>query len=562
MQGEQTAGLGTCGGIETHIQQQTAPCLLRLTLPLWCGRVRGRIESLPLARVAATVAIVLAVSALVVTTYIAYDVLEAMPHVQDDVAYLFQARTFALGRVYVPSPPLPRFFESEFIINADGKWFSKYPPGWPLLLSLGVRAGVPWLVNPILAALSLGLIYLIGREVYGRRIALLATLLGLSSPFFLFMSGSMMAHPATLFYLWLFALCFIYSHRVARLTSCLVFALGAGFFFGMAFITRQLTALGVALPFGVWALATIVRQRQRALARYALMALGAAIPLAFFLWYNAVLTGNSFETPFSLERPWDRLGFGPGIGVLLNYTPNDALRNAGYNFSELTLHLFGWPPFLTLVFAAIPFLRRTRRGADYLFLGSFVGLVGAYLFYWADGVMYGPRYYYEALPALLLLTARGVQETYRWLGACLGRNRARRDGDVPPSDAQPTRSGHRIAALVVTALLIGLLGYNLRVYLPSQFQAHRGYNYMSREPLKAVAAANLHHALVFVQVEPEWQWWQYGALFIANSPLLEDDVIFVRHLGVRDQELMARFPGWRYYLMRGLELREITDARF
>ena len=124
--------------------------------------------------------------------------LEGIPHVQDDVAYLWQAKVFALGRAWVPAPPSTDFFAQGFILITDGRWFAKYPPGWPLLLVPGLWAGLPWLINPLCAGASLALIYATGRRIYGAAAGAAAAGLGLLSPFLLFMSGSYMAHPATM----------------------------------------------------------------------------------------------------------------------------------------------------------------------------------------------------------------------------------------------------------------------------------------------------------------------------------------------------------------------------
>ena len=37
-----------------------------------------------------------------------------------------------------------------------------------------------------------------------------------------------------------------------------------------------------------------------------------------------------------------------------------------------------------------------------------LAVAGGYVAYWASGIAYGPRYFYAALPALVILTARGV----------------------------------------------------------------------------------------------------------------------------------------------------------
>src|SRR3712207_7964938 len=53
----------------------------------------------------------------------------------------------------------PEFFAIPFIMTRDGLWFGKYPPGYPPVLALGVLVDRPWLVNPTLAALAVGLVF-------------------------------------------------------------------------------------------------------------------------------------------------------------------------------------------------------------------------------------------------------------------------------------------------------------------------------------------------------------------------------------------------------------------
>src|SRR5436190_3874020 len=86
---------------------------------------------------------------------VAWGVFEAMPHLEDEHANLFQADVFAAGRVTVDVPRHPDSFFIPFVINADGKRFGKYPPGYPLLLSLGAAVGQPWLVNALASALGM-----------------------------------------------------------------------------------------------------------------------------------------------------------------------------------------------------------------------------------------------------------------------------------------------------------------------------------------------------------------------------------------------------------------------
>ena len=64
-------------------------------------------------------------------------VLQDQPIADDEMTYLFIARTLLRGHVVNPLPDQPDFFRNQFIVmNQDG-WFGKYPIGHPLLLAVG-----------------------------------------------------------------------------------------------------------------------------------------------------------------------------------------------------------------------------------------------------------------------------------------------------------------------------------------------------------------------------------------------------------------------------------------
>lgn len=465
------------------------------------------------------------------TAVIASLLLQRIPHVQDSVAYLFQAKTLVMGRLSVPAPKLASFFVEDFIPMHNGQWFGKYPPGWPVLLTIGVLFHSPWLVNPLLTAADLVLIYLIGREVYGGSIGLLGSLLALTSPFVLFLGGSFMAHTATLFYLGGFAYLLIRWVRGVEgdgpMPSGWTLLVPAGFLLGMGFLTRQLDAIAFALPFAGLALSRPVRRRLRAVGWLVAGAIGPGVCL---LLYNRALTGSPLISPYSLWWPFDRPGFGPDVGIG-GFTPAQGLWNMGHSLQLLSVHLFGWPFYLTLAPALIPFVAGRANRWDALFGLSALSVMAAYLFYWTSGMMYGPRYYFTAVPWFALLTARGLQELSRWVLRLPGG--LRRD---------------RLAALIVPGmLLVGLLVYNLSVYLPAQIPVFKGYNYTSAASLDTVRRAGIHHALVFVVTDPPGGWWDYGSVFAANSPLLDGDVVYARDQGAADTSLMRLYPGRRYY---------------
>lgn len=534
--------------------------LMREVLRAWLvglGCIAAGAALLPLARLvpgpsdwlappgaALLTATLLAVGCLVATGWIASDVLERIPHVQDSVAYLFQAKTFALGRLSVPLPPVPEAFDHEFILQRDGAWFSKYPPGHPVILALGAMLGHPWLVAPFEGAATILALYGLGRVLFGGGTGLLASVLLLSSPFFLFMSGSMMSHPTGLLLTTVGLLLVAWSSRSERSWPPLL----AGIAFGWLFASRQLTGLAVAVPASLWLLAARLRQGRCAGPVLVLLVLGWSWPALALLAYNRALTGNPWLNPFELWWSFDRVGFGPSVGMHGGHDLARGLWNTFLNLTALERDLYGWPVYLTLAFAVLPFVTGRARGGDWLAAGVTVSLMAAYVAYWADGLMFGPRYFYEASSALALLTARGLlvaAEVSSGVGRSLLRRRA-----TPAS------------APFFTAVLVLLVGGNLAVNLPQQVELHRGYNYVDGHRLAIVREAGIHRALVFVPTSDPLAWWEYGSVFSANDPLLQADVIYARDLGpVVNRRTMEAFPERTPYRLDNNRLVRLTPPR-
>ena len=165
-----------------------------------------------------------------------------------------------------------------------------------------------------------------------------AAALGGASPFLLFMSGSYMAHPATMLATAGALYAFVRAQQAAsaqrdtapgaqrggqgrrRLAPGGGWFLASGLCLGWCFISREATALGVAIPFVAWAIietATSMRDWRaggRSLARYGLMALGALPPLALLAAVDQAQQGSPLRLAQELVGAYNRLGFGPGVG--------------------------------------------------------------------------------------------------------------------------------------------------------------------------------------------------------------------------------------------------------
>ena len=462
------------------------------------------------------------------TAAVSYFAFERLPHLEDEVAYLFQAKTLAMGRLTVDSPALPDSFWTPFVLDYRGQRFGKYPPGWPAVLALGERftAGRgSWLVNPVLSAIALYLVYRLGRSLYDDRTGLLAAALGLTSPLFLVLGGSYLSHLVSLVWLLLFSLWFVWTAQ-GRSRG---YAAGAGLALGMVFLTRSLTAVAFAMPFALYSLVQIVRRRQPHWPNYLLVALTGGLMAALLPAYQWAVTGDPWLNPYTLWWPYDRIGFGPGIGAMPGgHSPFYAWVNFRQDMSRAATDVLGWPA-LSWIPLLLGLALPPRRKRDWALLAPFASLVVAYLLYWigSPSRLWGPRYYFEGFAGLWLLAAAGLLKTWDWAGA-----------------------RKRWARPVLAGVLVVLVVASLAANVSGRMAEARGFYGITRSQFDPIEEAGLHNALVIVYAE---RWLEYGALLSGMSPTLDDDVIYARGSGSEaDAAVIAAFPDRTvYYLHQG-----------
>jgi hypothetical protein len=466
---------------------------------------------------------------LVVSASMAWFVFEGVPHIDDSVAYLFQAKTFALGRLSVLPPVDTASFEVPHLVVTDHAWFSKYFPGWPALLSLGVAGRVAWLVNPLLAAATVLLAHALLRRVYDRGVANVGSALMGVSPWLLTSSGEMMSHPAALFF-GVLALLAIERQRDRRIGW---WAILAGLALGMLYLVRppDAAALGVVAALWAWG----VWGRRLSIASLATVAAVAIAVAAVSLPYNAALTGDPFMPP---HRYWsianfgpnvDVFGFGPNIGIpqwrdhdpLPGHGPVDVALNTNRNLFLLSTELFGWGTgSLWLLLLGIA-LKRRWRGTDGLMLGIVAAVGLLHMAYWyPGGPDFGPRFWYLMLVPLAVFTAHGAAE----LGTHLSRATGARYG------------GGTVGAVMVvaslTAVLAGLPWRAAKKY-------HR-YREIGADVRSLASGSQWSNALVFVHSNRH----DYQAAFNFQSPTLEGEgPIFAFDVGPQHRnEVLRHYP--------------------
>ncbi|MEO8367659.1 MAG: glycosyltransferase family 39 protein [Candidatus Solibacter sp.] len=466
-----------------------------------------------------------------------------VPHVPDEVSYLFQAKYFSLGRLYLPQPPDAAAFEVGQVFADGQKWFGYGFPGWPATLALGIRLGIPGLMNPLLAGFTILLAHRLVTSLYNSRIAHAVVLLLSVSPWFLFMSSSFMTHSLSL----VLSLGGLLSIERQRNSRSLGWSIVAGLCLGAMVLTRPLEGVVIGLVMGFWAIG-LGGERLR-LPALAIMAVVSILLGSLILPYNRLLTGSPLRTA---QQVWtdatfypgsDRLGFGADIGnwgwYHLDPFPGHGLRdvlvNIHQNLFMSNFDLFGWGCGSMLFFGIGLFLQRHLK-ADRFLLSIGVAVVAAQSCYWfGGGPDYGPRYWYQLMIPFIVLSVRGMEELQK---KCL-RNGAR----LKPQ---------HIALFAVFATLVAAV-----TIVPWRITA-RYHNFRRVTPVIRNLAKqyNFGKALIFVGGDPD----DYPSAFVYNPPSFDSDgPSYVRDRGPASREVLHRhFPDRAMWFVR----RAGTEDRF
>jgi hypothetical protein len=460
-------------------------------------------------------------------------IFEHMPHLEDEFAYLWQARTMAEGELTLPTPEFPKSFLVPFVVDNQGQRFGKYPPGWPATLSLGVRMGIENWVNPFLAGLAAWLTYQLGKRTLGEKPAFLGMLLLSTSPLFLIQAGSLLSHIWSLVLATGFLLSWIDSLDLENIRLGWLSSLAGGFCLGTLALTRPLTAAAFALPFAIQGVILLVQGPGWKRNRILLIGGIALVSLGIFLLWQYAVTGSFFTNPYTLWWPYDKYGFGEGFGVTVNgHSLLQGWRNTSYSLRVAASDLFGWV-WISWVFLPFGFWATRKKPLSYYFLGVTGSLVIVYLGYWVSSWLLGSRYYFEALPGLALLTAAGIF----WM---IGENQP---------EITKRSFINRLRTIAVPVIVMLLIFSNLYFYLPARLGGLQGLYGIERDDLEVFSSPEVEAyfpALVIVDTE---RWMPYGSTLVLESPTLDSDLIFAWSIGPQtDAKLVDYYQGERNIL--------------
>jgi hypothetical protein len=360
-------------------------------------------------------AIVAAIWVTLIGIVLSIFVYERHPHVNDEVAYLYQARILAQGALTIEAPPVPKAFDVYLLEYTNGRMFVVPPPGWPALLAIGVLLKIPWLVNPLLAGVNILLAYFVLTHLYNRAIARLSILLLCVSPWYLFMSMNFMTHH------WTTACALICTAGViqARRTNQAGWAFLSGIFLGIQSLIRPVDALILGVLVGIWSIG--FGGRRLKLASLFAFAIGTILTGSLIFPYNRYFTGDALTYPINVYnealfgKNANAYGFGKDHGMgwpldpLPGHGPVAALINAQLNTSQINIELFGWSTGC-LWFIVLLILCRGGQRRDFTPIAVLVAVFTGYFFYYfSGGPDFGARYWFMMIIPLAALTARGIQ---------------------------------------------------------------------------------------------------------------------------------------------------------
>ncbi len=346
---------------------------------------------------------------LALEAFIALVVFRGHPYSQDEYNYVFQAGIFAAGKLWLAVEPWKYAYATSYMVVDNGHLFSKYPPGFAALLSLGTRMGAQLFVNPLLSVCSVLLIYVTARARFGAQVALVTALLVATNSYFLGYGASYFAQPLSLclsaLALWL-VMRYFDSGRLAGLAQ-------AGAVAGLTFWVRPLDGFCLMLALGV---ATLSRAPMQMVRQAVAMALPFGLCVLGLFWFNWMLADcfcvasyPIWDREFKLEQP-------QATGVLSYLAATGAFY--WHNMVDYMAPLFAnkllayaGPGFIGLV--ALGVYAGVGRVGVFCMAHIFC-MVALYNFHPSLGFsLYGARYWYPCMAGFAFLAAGGVQ----WLGA-------------------------------------------------------------------------------------------------------------------------------------------------
>ena len=433
------------------------------------------------------------------------------PLAMDEYAAYFQSRVFAAGQLHGRFPAaqldwlIPRGFQNYFlnVSRATGSVAEAYWPGFALLLTPFMWAGMPWLCNPVISALTLLVIHRLALELFhNREAAGFALLLTIASPV-IFASGiSYYSMPAHLLANSVFALLLVHP-TVQRVVA-------AGVVGSLALaLHNPVPHMLFAVPWLVW-LATRqggVRLLAALIAGY--LPLVALLGLGWFL-FSGHLLREGLVSVAGPAAPLHRLQH-----MLEIFSLPDATVVLARLIGIAKTWVWAVPGLMIL--AAAGAVRCRQDALCRLFTASALLTLLGYFFVPVDqGHGWGYRYFHSAWMALPLLAT----------GALFRPARIRREASSH-SLFEEGETKSFVATCMLFTLVFGV-----------GFRAWQMEDFMARDVSQVPQYTGTERRIVIVEGRHSF----YGGDLVQNDPWLRlNEIRMYSHGAAADERMMAQY---------------------
>jgi hypothetical protein len=449
----------------------------------------------------------LVASAALVPIIVACGVLDRFPNSGDEYAYLFQAEQFAKGHLWAKAPPLGDSFVAYRTWIVGDKWLSQYPPGWPLVLATAIVAGIPtWSVNAVLGAGGVASLVSPLWHFKDRAVLFAGAALYLLTAFYILNAASLFSHTLSALLILLVCLaCLWYQRdrRVVALVTC-------GALLGLIGLTRYFSLVLLFPALAYW---LFVENRSGRLRVIVVLILAALPFLACLMAYQYWVTGSPLRDTYSLitADPDD---------VTLSLKPHAVIYGAQltvYRLAELSV----WASPLLLPAYLFCFWSKAKSRSLAFYDLIFPCFILGYVFFPdLGGNRYGPRYYFDAFPLMIVTIVSSTSQLALFA------------------------KGLNLRVLAINAIAISAV--YLLSSLPFAFKDYHAQVVRRQEPYRLAAARQLENAIVVIE-SPSARGLE-GDDLARNDPDLETPVLYARSEASMS-ELRRRFPNrsiWLY----------------
>jgi hypothetical protein len=434
------------------------------------------------------------------------------PLSMDEYAAYFQSRVFAQGQLHGSFPSalldwlIPRGFQDYFldVSRATGSVIEAYWPGFALLLTPFTWAGVPWLCNPVISALTLLVIHRLAFVLFDdREAAGFALLLTIASPV-IFASGiSYYSMPAHLLANSVFALLLV---RPTPLRAATAGVVGS---FALA-LHNPVPHILFAAPWLLWVAARQDGARLLATLIAGYLPLCALLGLGWFL-FSGHLMREGLVTVTASGAALDHLH-----GMIAVFS----LPNATVVLARLIgiAKTWVWAVPGLMILAAVGAVRWRQEALCRLFTASALLTLLGYFFVPVDqGHGWGYRYFHSAWMTLPLLAT----------AALFRPARRPQEASTPARPLEDNETKGFVAACILLTLVFGI-----------GFRAWQMQDFVARDLSQVPQYEGTEKRVVILDGRSSF----YGADLVQNDPWLRGiEIRMYSHGAVADQQMMAQY---------------------